>query len=98
MSSMVSTAGNSGNSSIIQRVNELLREGSSTSDITWAILGGKSFMAKKPVSGIEFLRASEDGISKQSILNLAAVMNIPMKDMAALLNISSKTLSRRRKT
>ncbi|MEJ7767454.1 MAG: antitoxin Xre/MbcA/ParS toxin-binding domain-containing protein [Chitinophagaceae bacterium] len=67
-------------------------------DTAWAILGGESFMAEEPVSTLDFLAASINGIPKLAVENLAAILKIPMKDMAALLNLSYKTLARKRKT
>jgi putative toxin-antitoxin system antitoxin component (TIGR02293 family) len=66
--------------------------------ITWLLLGGTSFMANQPVTSLDFITASEKGIPKQSVINLAEVLNVPMKHMANLLNISYKTLGRKRKT
>lgn len=70
----------------------LIREKVSTNEVIWFLLGGESFMVKKPVSGLDFLVASEKGIDKFAIENLANVMHIPMKDMAYLLNMSYKIL------
>lgn len=64
----------------------------------WAILGGTTFMINEPVSALDFLAASIKGIPKEAVQHLAAIMKIPMKDMAALLNISYKTLARKHKT
>ena len=75
-----------------------VQEGASPYVISWAILGGKEFMPNEPVSGFDFLTASSKGITKQSIVNLADIMEIPMKDFATLLNVSYKTLGRKRKT
>lgn len=64
----------------------------------WAILGGKNFMARQPASALDFLSASIKGIPKLAVENLAAILKIPMKDMASLLNLSYKTLARKQKT
>ncbi|GAC1438861.1 MAG: hypothetical protein NVSMB63_03260 [Sediminibacterium sp.] len=53
-------------------------------------------MAKKPVSGIDFVTACNKGIPKLSVINLAEIMDVPMKDIAALLNVSYKTLGRKK--
>lgn len=66
--------------------------------ITWNVLGGKAFMSAKPSSSIDFIIASERGIPKLSVENLAGVLAIPMVDMAGLLNVSYKTLGRKKKT
>ena len=55
-------------------------------------------MAHEPVSGLDFLSASVKGIPKLSVESLAGVMDIPMKDMAVLLNLSYKTLARKKET
>jgi putative toxin-antitoxin system antitoxin component (TIGR02293 family) len=76
----------------------VVRQKAPATEIAWLILGGKGFMTKEPVSGLDFLTASVKGIPKLSVENIARIMNIPMKDMAALLNLSYKTLARKRKT
>lgn len=68
----------------------------SANELAWKILGGTKFMEKEPVSGLDFLVVSSKGISKSSVENLAHVMDIPMKDMAVLLNLSYKTLARKK--
>ena len=70
----------------------------SISSLTWLILGGKDFMPYKPESAIDFINVTSNGISKSAIINLASVLRIPMKNMAALLNLSYKTLGRKKKT
>ena len=65
---------------------------------TWEILGGKSFTSTVPKSAFEYARIANKGIKKQSVTRLAELMNIPMKDIAALLNISYKTLGRKKET
>lgn len=79
-------------------IDDYARKGSSVNDLTWRILGGKEFMPKEPASAYDLVVASHKGISKQAVLRLADVMDIPMKDMAGLLNVSYKTLGRKRKT
>jgi len=66
--------------------------------ITWEMLGGKKFMPSKPTSHLDFVTAGAKGIPKLSILNLADVLDVPIKDMAILLNISYKTLGRKKET
>jgi putative toxin-antitoxin system antitoxin component (TIGR02293 family) len=75
-----------------------ISKGASVNSMTWRILGGKEFMPKAPASSYDLVLASSKGISKQAVLNLADVMDIPMKDMAGLLNLSYKTLGRKRRT
>lgn len=70
----------------------------SVEKITWQLLGGKSFMAKLPETSIDFWVAGNTGIKKDAIIHLASVLDLPMKDMAALLSLSYKTVSRMRKT
>lgn len=79
-------------------VKGYIKKGASANLITWVILGGMKFMAKEPVSSFDFLAASTKGITKQSVMNLADIMAVPMKDIATLLNMSYKTLGRKRKT
>jgi putative toxin-antitoxin system antitoxin component (TIGR02293 family) len=79
-------------------IEEYVRQNPSVNALTWRVLGGKDFMPTEPVSAYDLVLASDKGISKQAILHLADVMDIPMKDMASLLNLSYKTLGRKRKT
>ena len=66
--------------------------------LTWIMLGGKYFMPVMPSSSIDFVTASSNGIPKGSVSNLAVLLDVPMKDMAFLLNISYKTLGRKKST
>jgi len=70
----------------------------SVEKITWQLLGGKLFMAKEPSTNIDFLVAGNAGIKKEVMQHLALALDIPMKDMAELLSLSYKTISRMRKT
>lgn len=81
-----------------EAIVNVVREKATTSEVTWMILGGKQFMTNEPVSGLDFLNASLNGVSKQSVESLAGVLGIPMKEMAVLLNLSYKTLARKKKT
>jgi putative toxin-antitoxin system antitoxin component (TIGR02293 family) len=69
----------------------------SVEKITWQLLGGKLFMAKEPSTNIDFLVAGNLGIKKDVMQHLALALDIPMKDMAVLLSLSYKTISRMRK-
>ena len=64
----------------------------------WEILGGKQFMPTAPKSFLEYVKIANKGIKKQSVTRLAGLMKIPMRDMAVLLNISYKTLGRKKET
>lgn len=75
-----------------------LKKSVSANRLAWVMLGGKSFMNAEPVSMLDFVVASNKGIPKLAVINLAEVLNIPMKDMANLLNVSYKTLGRKTKT
>jgi putative toxin-antitoxin system antitoxin component (TIGR02293 family) len=66
--------------------------------VTWEMLGGKDFMAVRPSSQMDFVKAGNDGIPKLSVSHLAEVLDVPMKDMATLLNLSYKTLGRKKET
>ncbi|WP_159471312.1 antitoxin Xre/MbcA/ParS toxin-binding domain-containing protein [Dyadobacter sp. 3J3] len=76
----------------------VLRRKAPANEITRMILGGKQFMLNEPVSGLDFLLASDKGVTKLSIESLANVLEVPMKDMAVLLSLSYKTLTRKKKT
>jgi putative toxin-antitoxin system antitoxin component (TIGR02293 family) len=75
-----------------------LSQGASINALVWAILGGKQFMAAAPETALDYITATNKGIPKQAVHNLAEVIDVPMKDMATLLNISYKTLGRKKKT
>lgn len=87
-----------GKEAIIEAVREYIRKGESPNRITWMLLGGESFQLQEPASAYDYVAASNKGITKQSVINLAGVMEIPLTDMAGLLNISYKTLGRKRNT
>lgn len=61
----------------------------------WQILGAEKFIPKEPSSSLDLLDASWAGLRKFSIISLAEVMNIPMKDMANLLSMTYKTFARK---
>ena len=73
-----------------------LRKNESADTVTWEMLGGRKFMPAKPASHLDFLMAGTKGIPKLSVVNLSEVLDVPMKDMAVLLNISYKTLGRKK--
>ena len=92
------TASKTDPSNIVSILKDHIKRNEPSNIITWIILGGKTFMASKPSSILDFVTASSKGIPKLSVLNLAAVLDVPMKDMAVLLNVSYKTLGRKKKT
>lgn len=79
------------NTTVIKRKNK-------RSLTAWEILGGKQFTPTVPKTILEYIQIANKGIKKHSVTRLAQLMNIPMKDMAGLLNISYKTLGRKRDT
>lgn len=64
--------------------------------IAWKVLGGHSLSAQVPGSGFAFFELGEKGITKASVLALTKILDIPMVEMADLLNISFKTFSRKK--
>lgn len=85
-------------SNIVLILKDQMKKNASSDIITWLLLGGKEFMPSRPSSVIDFIVASSKGIPKLSVINLASVLEVPMKDMATLLNVSYKTLGRKKKT
>ncbi|MEJ7683747.1 MAG: hypothetical protein WKG06_38975 [Segetibacter sp.] len=73
-------------------LQEQLEKGASINQIAWIILGGRQFIGAVPVSILDYVTAVNKGIPKLSVINLAEVMNVPMKDIAEILNVSYKTL------
>ena len=103
MSIMSSTTDNGkmGNvpaSAIAITLKSYLSQGASINALVWAILGGKQFMAAAPETVLDYVAATNKGIPKLAVHNLAEVIDVPMKDMATLLNVSYKTLGRKKKT
>ena len=82
------------------QVNDIVvtyvNSGTSQNKLTWAILGGKTFLDKMPGSTLDFVSAGQQGIPKKSVIHLADFLNIPLKEVASLLNISYKTLGRKK--
>ena len=76
-------------------VTEYITRGTSQNKLTWVILGGENFLKKQPSSLIEYVCIGQKGIPKSSVIYLADFMNLPLKDIAHLLNISYKTLGRK---
>ncbi|WP_171037877.1 type II RES/Xre toxin-antitoxin system antitoxin [Dyadobacter luticola] len=72
-----------------------VRSDISLEKFVWQILGAETFIPSEPTSSLDLLEASLLGVNKLALLSLADVMEIPMKDMAGLLNLSYKTLSRK---
>ncbi len=68
----------------------------SHSEMTWELLGGTQFINHVPETSLELYGVVRKGIPKLSIDSLAQVMHIPMTKMAILLNLSYKTLTRKR--
>lgn len=79
-------------------LQEQLEKGASINQIAWIILGGRQFIGAVPVSILDYVTAVNKGIPKLSVINLAEVMNVPMKDIAEILNVSYKTLGRKKQT
>lgn len=51
---------------------------------------------QEPSSSFQYVENAMDGVPKSSAINLANTMDIPLKDMAFLLNISYKTFARKK--
>lgn len=49
-----------------------------------------------PASSFDYLESAIDGVPKSTAINLANTMDVPLKDMASLLNISYKTFARKK--
>jgi len=75
-----------------------ITKGASINALVWALLGGKQFWRLPPETVLDYVAATSKGIPKQAVHNLAEVIDVPMKDMATLLNVSYKTLGRKKKT
>ncbi|MBC7848904.1 MAG: DUF2384 domain-containing protein [Chitinophagaceae bacterium] len=75
-------------------VDSSIKNKESIHKMIWLILGGKEFIPQQPNSSIDYIYLSSKGVPKLSIINLAEILNITMKDIAQLLSVSSKTLGR----
>lgn len=78
--------------------NAILNSQSKSVMTAWEILGGKEFIPSEPRSILDYAKAGNKGIRKLSVIRLAEIMEIPLNNMATLLNISYKTLSRKKDT
>lgn len=94
--SLVHTPKKRNSRKLLDQLEHAVKKSNSASLIAWDILGGNSLSV--PLSMNDFVKATDKGISKRAVMNLAEVMDVPMKEMAPLLNVSYKTLSRKRTT
>lgn len=62
------------------------------SGTAWKILYNNT----TPVSSFDYIDNVINGVPKASAINLASTMDVPLKDMASLLNISYKTFARKK--
>jgi len=81
---------------LLKDLEEYVLKNQSAELITWRLLGGPYFMDNKPVSALDFVAAGIKGISKRSVAALALTLDIPMRTMARMLNLSEKTLGRKK--
>lgn len=81
---------------LLQDIDQYIRKNQPANVITWRLLGGRKFMYNKPVSSLDFVMAGVKGIPKSSVTALAYTLNIPMRMMAHILNLSEKTLGRKK--
>jgi putative toxin-antitoxin system antitoxin component (TIGR02293 family) len=83
---------------IVFNVQEELKRNEPLDALAWAVLDCGRYTTTHPISGIDMLEASRRGIPKGCVVSLAAVLDVPMTAMAALLNMSYKTLGRKKET
>lgn len=83
---------------IAKRISTLVAQGLTLPEIQWELLGGKLISPNMPGTSLEFYDIVNGGIPKISVDILAAVLEIPMTQMAVLLNLSYKTLTRKNRT
>ena len=81
---------------LLEDLEQYILNNQSIDLITWRLLGGRHFMHNKPVSTLDFVTAGTKGISKRSLVALACTLDIPMRAMAHMLNLSEKTLGRKK--
>jgi putative toxin-antitoxin system antitoxin component (TIGR02293 family) len=81
---------------LLKDLEEYVLKNQSAELITWRLLGGPHFMLNKPVSTLDFVAAGIRGIRKRSVAALAHTLDIPMRTMAHMLNLSEKTLGRKK--
>ncbi len=68
----------------------------SVSRFTWQLLGAGSFIKVTPTSTIDVFRILHEGIPKSAVDHFSQFLDIPMTLMAPLLNMSYKTLIRKK--
>lgn len=81
---------------VLDQLQQQVEKGASMNEITWTILGGRQFMDDVPVSILDYVTAGNKGIPKLSVINLAKVLDVTIKDIAEILNVSYKTLGRKK--
>ena len=94
MASVINKSKSLQSSAIAISIHSSLKNKESFNHLVWLILGGKEFLPNEPSTSMEYIHASSRGIPKLSVMNLAEILNVPMKDIASLLNVSYKTLGR----
>lgn len=82
---------------IVKKIAALASQGLTKDEIKWELLGGILFSKKMPTSNLEYYDVVKNGLPKLSVDNLADVMEIPMTVMAEILNLSYKTLTRKKR-
>lgn len=60
--------------------------------LTWRVLGGKMLNEPLPKSMLGFFDLGKKGLPKSAVMSLASTLNLPLTQMADMLNISYKTL------
>lgn len=96
MSSAITPKRRARSSEKVVPLQPLIGKQGSEAQLTWAILGGGNSLVEEPASALDYVTLSRQGLQKKALATLAAVMSIPMKEMAELLNLSYKTLGRKR--
>ena len=67
-------------------------------NLLYAILGGSKTIKKTVKSDLDYLELSMTGVPKSAIVSVAKYLGLTMKDMADLVNLSPKTLERKKPT
>lgn len=67
-----------------------------TNTTAWQLLKSYNYLNHEPLSSFDYLYSNEEGVPKASAIKVAKAMDVPLKDMAWLLNISYKTFARKK--
>lgn len=67
-------------------------------ELMFMILGGSKALKREVKSELDYLDLSINGLPKAAVINVGKYMNLSIQEMAELVNVSRKTLDRKKPT